>query len=139
MNNHIYAAPQALGKGDGSCNENAADLLSAVKLAENKAAIIHLLPGTYYLSETLQLNEGHQNITFRGENAVIASGKPITGWQDEGNGIVSAGVEPNAVLNRLYFNGAARERTRLPETGHWETKQVVKLASLWLADMTPEQ
>lgn len=142
MEKTIYIAPKSLGLGDGSSPQNAmGSLLRATELAakENAPVTLQLLPGMHLLSDTLHLTQAHNGLTFRGSDATICSGTALTGWQEEGNGIVSAPITEGLNFNRLYFNGQARERTRYPAEGHFETKQVVKRASLWLADMTPEQ
>ncbi len=138
----LYVAPQAKGLGDGSSSANAMGSVFAAVEAARKisgAVTLKFAKGQYLFTQPLCLDERDNDLTFEGDGAVFTAGVPILGWQDEGDSIVSAPIAEDIAFNRLYFNGGVRERTKLPAKGHFETKQVVRRASTWLANMTPEQ
>jgi len=142
MQNTLYVAPIATGRQDGSAPEHAfGSLRTAVEAARKLQGkvIIQLLKGEHLLSQTLTLNEQDSGLSIQGQDAVIASGTPLTGWRPEGNDIVSAPIPEDACFNRLYVNGTVRERTRMPETGHFENGKLEKSNSLWLAELSPEE
>ncbi len=138
----LHVAPKAKGQADGSAPQNAIGSVFAAVEAARKIkgdVTLQLQQGEYLFTQPLCLDERDNGLTVEGEGAIFTAGVPITGWQDEGEGIVSAPVSAEISFNRLYINGGVRERTKLPENGHFETKQVVRRASTWLANMTPEQ
>ncbi len=142
MQSTFYVAPQALGQANGSAAEHAlGSVAKAVELARKQGgySTIVLLKGQHRLTSTLCLTEQDCNLTIVGQEAVLSATAPITHWRDEGDGVISAPVAAEVSFNQLFVNGVACERTRWPETGHFESKQLVPRVSTWLANMTPEQ
>ena len=141
MKIQLYAAPEALGTGDGSSAENAiGGLEEAVKASReiDGDVTVNLAEGEYYLRKTLKLTEEDSGTTFLGEGAVITSSLSITGWTDAGDGIVCADLSDSELtrFTQFYVNGTRRERTRWPEEGILIPAQSQGKSTGWANEVT---
>lgn len=142
MNNRIYASPKVIGIGSGSSPENAVGgLPAAIEAARliDGPVTVELAAGEYVLCEALTLDERDSGLTVIGNGAVIKGSAAVSGWTDEGDGIISANVPENLRFSRLYVNGELRERSRFPESGHILTRKIPGTENSWAAQMEPEE
>jgi len=82
--------------------------------------VINILPGSYHISETLQLTNEHggkngYNIIFRGTDKqnppIIHGGTKLTDWEKTENGIYKASLDTEYLRN-LYVDGQPMIRAR---------------------------
>lgn len=101
--------------GDGTERNPFPDIESAVNAARaaNEACKIVLRGGTYFLKETLSLDERDSGLSFSAydnEKPIISGGTRITGWEKLREGIWRAKVKEPNVIRELYVNGRAAKR-----------------------------
>ncbi|TDE02779.1 right-handed parallel beta-helix repeat-containing protein [Jiangella asiatica] len=138
---HVYVSPDGDDAAPGTRDqpfrtlERARDAVREL-IADGMTAdvTVVLREGTYYLDESLRLNEndsgrdGHQVVYTNepGENAVVAGGRPITGWEQvEGTEVFRAPVpdlngEP-WTFNQLFASSERQTLAREPDTGFFQT------------------
>jgi hypothetical protein len=101
--------------------ERARDLARAALAAGQTDVVIELAAGTYRLSRTLTLGPedsgtpGHPTVwrAAAGARVVVSGGRPVTGWQADGDGRFKAKVElPD--FRQLWVDGQRRPRARGP-------------------------
>ncbi len=90
------------------------------KIAENEKDII-LKEGTYYLSETLDINGSDIEIKAEeGEKVIISGGQRLNcNWKAYENGIWVSEIEKGLDFTQLYINGKRQIRARYPNEGEY--------------------
>ena len=88
---------------------------------------ITVMPGSYFLSETLQLDARDNGLTIQagqGGAATLYGGTLVTGWQRDDEKLWFADLpgvkEGTWDFRQLVVNGRLAERARLPETGEFQ-------------------
>lgn len=111
---------------------------------------IVLMPGEYFLRETLVLDHRDNGLTLEageGGEAVLYGGTPVTGWKQDGDTFWSADLpgvkEGTWDFRALVVNGRMPERARLPATGTFthrsEWKGARYISGTWDPKPTLEQ
>jgi hypothetical protein len=116
----------------------ARDALRGAKTEKAGDKEVHLLAGTYWLTEPVRfepqdggsIGKDRHRVFYKGHDAVISGGKRISGFAPTGNndGCVVAEV-PEAKAGKwffrdLYVNGARAVRARFPNTGFLRVAKV---------------
>jgi len=111
-------------KNNGSINQPFKSIkkaLSAAKQLKNKNVSIQIRKGTYYLEETIQLQQKDISAksinieSYPAEKVVISGGRKLElKWEPNQNGIFKATVPANIKFERLYINGALQQLARYP-------------------------
>jgi len=128
--NCVYVAVDGDDNNDGSKERPFATLNRALaatrkmKLGEKKYIIIR---GGNYYDVKIQLGSLDSGLTIQaagGEKPVLYGGKPITGWEKEGDCFYSAKLPSldgkSWDFRMLLVNDEYRPRARLPEVGYFE-------------------
>ena len=95
----------------------------AAGLKSDVAVVIH--GGTYRFNQPWGFGPddsgtAEHSVTYAaapGEKVTISGGRPVTGWETEGEGVYSAKVEglpPGGTFRHLYVNGRRARRARTP-------------------------
>ena len=130
--------------------------LAAARDAARKAGAgshrIEVLPGAYYLEQTLELDARDNGLTIEAAEAgkaIFYGGTLVTGWRRDGEKFwcaEAAGVKEGAWdFRALVVNGRMPDRARLPESGTFIHKSVFDVRWLssvgggWERKPTPEE
>ncbi|MBX7256416.1 MAG: right-handed parallel beta-helix repeat-containing protein [Candidatus Hydrogenedentes bacterium] len=101
-----------------------AALDSTRKLGTERPRRIMLLPGEYFLDAPLTLNAADSGLTIEASkrgDVTLYGGKPIAGWERDGDRFWSAKVsDAQRDARMLVVNGRFCKRARLPESGYFE-------------------
>lgn len=132
---YIYVSPDGSDTNEGSITSP----YQTIEMARDRAAqlaqdmtgdiVVYLRGGQYYISEPLIFSDEHSGnngykIIYRNypnELPVIDGGVPITGWEDEGNGIYSASVDEGMNFRQLYIDNKRGVRSREPDGNNYYT------------------
>lgn len=118
--------------------------------AEMKKIVI--LPGTWFLSKTFELDSNDNGLLIESEQlgtVDICGGSKITNWQPGDDGFWYADLpevrEGTWDFRALVVNGKLAERARFPETGTflheqvWDVKMLPAIAGYWERQPLPEE
>ena len=95
--------------------------IASASVIHTKKVVIYLRGGTYYLSQTIVLDqknmlpEALEIVAFGSEKVTISAGRQLLlHWQSYKNGIFKAVVPTNIFFERLYVNGQLQVLARYP-------------------------
>jgi hypothetical protein len=112
---HLYVAPTGKDSYLGTLQKPFKTIdkaIASASIIQAKKVVIYLRGGTYYLSQTIVVNQ--QNMlpealeidAFGSEKVTISAGRKLSlHWQSYRNGIFKAVVPENIFFERLYVNG----------------------------------
>jgi hypothetical protein len=124
----IYVAPDGDDTNPGTLEQPLKTLAQARDLVRTKISAmtadvtVYVRGGTYQQTSTLTFGNADSGsggfyvkyMAYPGERPLITGGKPITGWEDAGNGLYSASAG-SAAFRQLYVNGVKAIRARTPD------------------------
>ncbi|MEI8291894.1 MAG: right-handed parallel beta-helix repeat-containing protein [Verrucomicrobiota bacterium] len=109
----------------------------AARLAGAGSHRITVMPGEYFLAQTLELDARDNGLTIEsaaGGMATLYGGQVITGWRRDGDKFWCADLpgvkEGTRDFRALVVNGRLAERSRVPETGTLMHRSKFDVASL---------
>ncbi|MBN1291691.1 MAG: right-handed parallel beta-helix repeat-containing protein [Candidatus Latescibacteria bacterium] len=135
----IYVAPSGNDSWEGTkakpfaTLDRARDEIRRIKAgsALRKPVTVYLRRGVYELDKPFILTHEDSGTeacpvtyaSYSGETAVISSGRKITGWKENTDGVWTVELPDvrtgNWEFRQLYVNGEARNRPRLPREGFY--------------------
>jgi hypothetical protein len=108
----------------GGSKEKPLATLEAARDATRKAGAgphrILVMPGDYFMAQTLELDAHDNGLTIEGAGAgkvTIYGGKLVTGWRRDGEKFWCADIPGDWDFRALVVNERMSKRARLPETG----------------------
>lgn len=140
-NNCIFVSPT----GDDDANgtflnpiKTIDEAVSRVRLQKNGNVSVNFMPGEYFVSKALELNENDggkdgKKVIYKSYDkeapAVISGGKEISGWSPYENGIYFAETRINQDIRQLYIDGFPAQRARSDSvfyaSGSWDDTATV--------------
>ncbi|MDR1270481.1 MAG: DUF1565 domain-containing protein, partial [Planctomycetaceae bacterium] len=131
----LYVSPEGNDSNVGTKEKpfktiaKAKEVLRTTKVEKEGDKEVHLLAGTYLLTEPLRftpedggtIDKAYRQVFYEGHGAVISGGKRVTGFVPVGDGCVVADVPEvkagNWTFRDLYVNNVRAVRARFPNTG----------------------
>lgn len=123
----LVVAPGGRDTSPGTAQQPLASLEAARDAARTTPGGPHqivLMPGAYYLNNTLELDPRDNGLTILAHDAgktAIYGGLVVAGWRRDGDRFWTADLPPAAADGRdarvLIVDGQLAERARLPESG----------------------
>jgi len=151
----LFVAPGGRDDQPGTREQPLATLAAARDAARKAEAGPHriaVMPGEYFLAETLEVDGRDSGLTIEAEPggpAVIYGGRLVTGWQRDGDKFWSADLEGVKEgqwdFRALVINGRMPQRARFPATGTflnrgtWSLPLLPAVAGYWERKPTEEE
>jgi hypothetical protein len=149
----IVVAPGGRDSNPGTTERPLASLEAArdaARKAQDGPHRIVIMPGEYFLTQTLELDPRDNGLTIEageGGKAALYGGTLVTGWRRDGEKFWCADLsgvkEGTWDFRALVVNGRMAERARLPETGTFTHKSAWKgaryISGMWDPQPTREQ
>ena len=139
----LYVATNGIDTNSGVQSQPMATLMAARDIARKAAGGAHtiiLLPGDYFLEQTMEFDARDNGLTVEASvtnGVVLYGGRTVTGWKKEGEKFWFADVpgvkEGTWDFRALVVNGRMPERARLPESGAFTHKSVFDVK--WLSSV----
>ena len=139
----VFVSPLGDDQRSGAKDQPLATLAAARDAAHKAGAGPHkivVLSGDFFLEKTLELDARDSGLTIEAavtNSVVIYGGRPVTGWQKDGESLWCAelpGVkEGKWDFRALVVNGRMPERARLPESGTFTHTSVFDVP--WLSSV----
>jgi hypothetical protein len=151
----FYVSPKGNDNNPGTRNLPYQSLDAARDAARNAGAELKkivILPGTWFLSETFELNSKDNGLIIEAEvpgTVSIYGGQEIGNWQPGDDGFWYADLpevkEGAWDFRALVVNGTLAERARFPQSGTflhkqvWDVKMLPAIAGYWQRQPFPEE
>lgn len=131
----IYASPMGQTDGDGTKENPFSTIQDAFTKAEeikersaNAKITVNLLPGEYYLNETLTIPPSLSGLTIKGDDAsktMVKGSRPLQlQWEKYGDSLLVAKVPEDLEFDQLFVNGTPQMLARYPNYdengGYWQ-------------------
>ena len=152
----FHVAPKGSDSNPGTLEQPVATLEAARDAARKSGKgphVITVTPGEYFMAKPLELDAQDNGLTLEASttngSAVLYGGKPVTGWQRDGDKLWTAdlpGVKEGAWdFRALVVNGRLAERAVYPGTntfdnlGTWSLPLLPAVAGHWERKPTREE
>jgi hypothetical protein len=151
----FYVSPEGNDNNPGTRNLPFQSFETARDAARNAGAELKkivILPGTWFLSETFELNSKDNGLIIEAEvpgTVSIYGGQEIGNWQPGDDGFWYADLpevkEGTWDFRALVVNGTLAERARFPQSGTflhkqvWDVKMLPAIAGYWERQPFPEE
>ncbi|HEY3378330.1 MAG TPA: right-handed parallel beta-helix repeat-containing protein [Armatimonadota bacterium] len=130
-----YVAPDGNDAGRGEQRAPFASLARALAATREPGAAKRIvLRGGRYFGVALTLDAQDSGLTIEaaeGETPVLYGGEPVTGWQDDGDGMLAAPIAPGHDFRALVVDDTLCPRARLPHRGRFIHESVFSVP--WLS------
>ncbi|MFC2090610.1 right-handed parallel beta-helix repeat-containing protein [Bacteroidota bacterium] len=151
----FYVTPEGSDNNPGTRElpfKSVEEARDACRNSGTDAGKIILLPGDYFLSETIELDVNDKGLVMEAEqegSVTLYGGEKITDWKQGEDGLWYAELseirEGTWDFRALIVNGAMAERARYPESGTfihrqvWDVKVLPAVSGYWERQPRPEE